>query len=171
MRFSQCYSLNSILDYRKIGKILPKCILFLQNMILNIAIRSIPYDNRQISLRFQRILFSLGLVSTNMKCVMDAFFKKEFTASIKKNGEMTQRKPKSYYSVLFLVWKYAKSKHMGLFFKSHFKHVISKVAVCPSGPELLRWFRRKILKMFWFEYSQIIFFSWWFLNIYLKSCW
>ena len=36
----------------KLVKILPKCILFLQNMILNRAIRSISYDNRQIFLCF-----------------------------------------------------------------------------------------------------------------------
>ena len=45
-------SFNSILDYRKIIKILPKCILVLQDMILNRAIRSISYDNRQILLCF-----------------------------------------------------------------------------------------------------------------------
>ena len=33
---------------------------------------------------FERILLSLGPVSTNLKCVMDAFFKNEFTTSIKK---------------------------------------------------------------------------------------
>ena len=48
--FFECDSFNSIIEYRNIGKILPKCILFLQNMILNKAIRSISYDNRQILL-------------------------------------------------------------------------------------------------------------------------
>ena len=43
-------SFNSILDHRKIGKILPTCILFLRNMIPNRAIRQISYDNRQILL-------------------------------------------------------------------------------------------------------------------------
>ena len=65
---------------------------------------------------FLKNLLSLGLVSTNLKYVMDAFFQKEFTASIKKIGEMTQRYMylKSYVTVLFWGCKYAKSKHMGL---------------------------------------------------------
>ena len=33
---------------------------------------------------FEGNLLSLGLVSTNLKCVTDAFFKFKFTASIKK---------------------------------------------------------------------------------------
>ena len=36
-----------------------------------------------ILLCFYRISLSLGLVPTNLKCVMDAFFKKEFTSSMK----------------------------------------------------------------------------------------
>ena len=44
IRVFECCSFNSILDYRKIIKILPKYILFLQNMILNRAIRSILYS-------------------------------------------------------------------------------------------------------------------------------
>ena len=52
IRVFEYYSLNSILEYRKIGKILPKCILFLQNMILNREMRSISYDNQQILLCF-----------------------------------------------------------------------------------------------------------------------
>ena len=51
----------------------------------------------------------------------------------KKNREMTQRIQKNYFSVLFLDWKYAKSKHMGLSFESHLKHLIYKVAVWLSG--------------------------------------
>ena len=35
IRVFECYSFNSILEYRKIGKILPKCILFFKNVILN----------------------------------------------------------------------------------------------------------------------------------------
>ena len=78
-------------------------------MILNKAIRSISFDYRQI------LLFSTNL---------NAFFKKkEFTASITKTGEMTQRYPKSYFSVLIWGWKYANSIHMGLSFKSHFKQL------------------------------------------------
>ena len=53
-RIFECYSFNSILEYRKIGKILLICILFLQNMILNKAIRSISYKIRQILLCFLR---------------------------------------------------------------------------------------------------------------------
>ena len=51
-RIFDCYSFNSSLEYRKIGKILQKCIWFLQNMILNKAIRSNSYKNRQILLCF-----------------------------------------------------------------------------------------------------------------------
>ena len=67
IRVFEIYSFISILEYRQIGKILPKCILFLQNMILNRAMQPISYDNRQILLCFWRILLSLGLVSTNLK--------------------------------------------------------------------------------------------------------
>ena len=41
IRVFECFSFNSILEYREIGKILPKCILFLQNMILNKAFHTI----------------------------------------------------------------------------------------------------------------------------------
>ena len=51
-RIFECYSFNNILEYSKIGKILLKCILFLQNMILNKAIRFISYKNRKILLCF-----------------------------------------------------------------------------------------------------------------------
>ena len=84
------------------------CILFPQNMILNRAIRTltISYENRpaeilpirrktiynqsiirkssNLTFVFKRILLSLGLLSTNFKCVRDEFFIKKFTASIKK---------------------------------------------------------------------------------------
>ena len=52
--FLECYSLNSILEYRKIGK------------------RSIA-----MLLCIKKKLLSLGLVSTNLKFVMDAFFNKK----------------------------------------------------------------------------------------------
>ena len=42
----ECYSFNVILEYSIIDKILPTCIMLLQNMIPNRAIRSISYDNR-----------------------------------------------------------------------------------------------------------------------------
>ena len=74
-------------------------------MIPNRAIRSISYDNRQFLPIFKRISLSLGLVSRNLKYVMDAFFKNEVFASIKK----MEGYPKSYFSVLFFGWKYAKS--------------------------------------------------------------
>ena len=53
-------------------------------MVPNRAIPSITCDNQQFLICLQRILLSLGLVSTNLKCVIDAFLKNEFTASIKK---------------------------------------------------------------------------------------
>ena len=78
IRVCECYSFNSIFQHRKIDKILPKCILFLQNMILNRAIRSISYDSRQILLfKFSKNLLSLGILSTNVKCVLDAYFSKK----------------------------------------------------------------------------------------------
>ena len=64
-------------------------------------------------------MLSRGLVFTKLKCVLDAFFKYELTGSI--------RFPKSKFSVSFLGWKHAKSKHMGLAFKSLYKHLILKV--------------------------------------------
>ena len=79
------------------------------------------------------------------------FFKIEFTASIKK----MERWPRDTQKVIFLFFggglNYAKSKYMGLSFKSHFKgcrvarryHVGSVVTSS---------------EMFWFEYGQIIFF-------------
>ena len=66
---------------------------------LNRAIRPISYNNWQIFLRFSRILLSLGLVSTNLKCVMDSFFIKEFTASIKKSRD-DQEIPKKLFFFL-----------------------------------------------------------------------
>ena len=39
----ECYSFNSILDYWKMGKSFLQCILFLQNMILNMATWPISY--------------------------------------------------------------------------------------------------------------------------------
>ena len=58
----------------------------------------------------------LGLVPPNLKCVMDAFFKNEFTALSKK----LENWPRDTQKVIFLKffdWKYAKSNHMGLSFK------------------------------------------------------
>ena len=78
----ECFSFNTFFEYKKIDKILPKCIRFLQSMKLNRTIRSISYDNGQILLSLYRIWLSLDLVSTNLKCVMDEFFKEEFTAPI-----------------------------------------------------------------------------------------
>ena len=52
IRVFECYSLNSILDYTKIGKMLPTCVLILQNMIPKRALRAISYDNRQVLLCF-----------------------------------------------------------------------------------------------------------------------
>ena len=43
---------------------------------------------------------SLGLLSTNLKCVMDAFFTKEFTALFKK----MERWPRDNYKVIFLFY-------------------------------------------------------------------
>ena len=69
-------------------------------MILNTAIRSISYDNRQILLAFQEFCCPLGLVSTNLKCVKYAFFEKEFYASIKK----MERLPRDTQKVIFLFY-------------------------------------------------------------------
>ena len=102
MRVFEFYSFKSIMEYRKIGKRLRKYISLLQTMILNRAIQSISYDNRQILLCFLRILLSLGLVSTNLKCVVNAFFKNELTASIK-NMEKWPRDTQKIIS-LFYVW-------------------------------------------------------------------
>ena len=41
--------------------------------------------------------------------------------------------PKKLFSVLFFGWKYAKSKHMGLCYKSHIKQLILKDAVWLRG--------------------------------------
>ena len=63
-------------------------------MILNRAIRSISYDNQHILLCLKRILLSPGLVSTDLKYVMDAFFKNELTASIEKKWRDDSEIPK-----------------------------------------------------------------------------
>ena len=57
VRIFECYSFDSILGYRKMGKFLLQCILFPQNMILNF-IRKLT----NLTL-FLRIKFSLGLLS------------------------------------------------------------------------------------------------------------
>ena len=43
--------------------------------------------SQQIFLCLKRILLSLGLVSSNLMCVMDAFFKKEFLYDFKKKNQ------------------------------------------------------------------------------------
>ena len=48
----------------------------------------------------KEFLLSLGLVSTNLKCVMDTFFKNEFTASIKK----IESWPRDTQNVIFLFY-------------------------------------------------------------------
>ena len=67
---------------------------------------------------------------------------------------MTQRYAKNYFSVLFLGWKYAKSKHLPLPFKSYFKHLIIKVAVWLRGIALVPHIT-SAESMFWFEYGRI----------------
>ena len=47
--------------------------------------------------------------------------------------ERWPRDTKKLFFCLFLGWKYAKSKHMGLSYKSHFRHLILKVVVWLSG--------------------------------------
>ena len=70
-----------------------------------------------------------------------------------------ERWPRDTQTFIFLFnfWKYAKSKHMGLSFKSHFKHLRSKVAVWLSGIASVPYRR------FWVDvrlkYDQIIVFK------------
>ena len=119
-------------------------------MILNKAIRSISYDNRQILLCIERILLSLGLVSTNLNCVMDAFFKKDYTASIKK----MERRPRDTQKVIFLFYFWVEnmlSKHMERFFKFHFKHCRLDQWYCVGSVTTSA-------RMFWLEYGKIIFY-------------
>ena len=94
--FFECCSFNSIREYRKIGKILPKCILFLQNMILNRVIQSISYKITNFTLFLKNFVVS-GSCLHEFEICYGCVFKKEFTASIKKNGEMTQIYPKNYF--------------------------------------------------------------------------
>ena len=137
--FFECDSFNSIIEYRNIGKILPKCILFLQNMILNKAIRSISYDNRQILLFKKKEFCCLWVLSPRIWNVLRMRFSKKYLMhQLKKWRDDQEISWKlSYLSVLFLGWKYPKSKHMGLSFKSHLKHLIFKVAVWLSGIALV----------------------------------
>ena len=81
IRVFEYYSFHIILEYRKIGKILPKCILFLQNMILNRAIYDplISYDNWQILLVSGSCFHEFEMCYS----LCDSFFKFDFTASIK----------------------------------------------------------------------------------------
>ena len=109
-RVFECYSYNSILEYRKIYKILPKWFCFFK-----ILIWIWQYDT------FHTIIDKFSFVFKQFRClwvlspriwnVLWMRFSKWFTASIK-NGEMTQRYPKSYFSVLFWSRKYVKSKHL-----------------------------------------------------------
>ena len=57
----------------------------------------------------------------------ECVFQKGIYCNNYKYGEMNQRYPKNYFVVLF--W----SKHTGISFKSHFKHLILKVAVWLRG--------------------------------------
>ena len=64
-----------ILDYRKMGKFLLQCILFLQKIILNRATR--PFHTKFDELR---ILLTLRVFSPgDLKFILDAFFTKEFS--------------------------------------------------------------------------------------------
>ena len=105
-------------------------------------------------------MLSLGLVSTNLKYVKDAFFGKNLIHQLK-DGEMPQRYTDSYSRLKI-------SKHMGLSFKSH---LILKVAVWLSGITLGL---NNSVRMVWFEYGQIIIFFFyllWFFYCLLEKFW
>ena len=70
---------------------------------------------------------------------------------------MTHRYPKFFFCFIFVLKiSYPKSKHMGLSFKSHLKHLIL------NGCRLAYWYRVGSVtnseRMFWLEYGQIIIF-------------
>ena len=111
-------------------------------------------------------MLSLGLFSTNLKCIKDAFFEKEFNASIKRIERWLRDG--------FLWFK--RSRHMGLSFKSHVKHLILKVAfwLCVIALVLLQtiffhllWFfllftRKNLGSLFSIECFIDISFKYWF---------
>ena len=112
----------------KLVKKNPKCIFFLQNVILNNAIRSISYDNRQISLFFKNFVVS-GLIFTNLKCVIISFSKKEeFTASIKKLRDDPEI-PEKFFFFFFYFWVVRKLR------SSSWSGVKGEIALFRQGPE------------------------------------
>ena len=121
IRVFECYLFN---EHMKKDKILPNVFFFFK---IWFWIRQYDPFHSIIDKSYFCFLriFCLWILSQR---IWMRFPKKEFTASITKTGEMTQRYPNSYFSVLFWGWKYANSIYMGLFFKSHFEHLILKVA-------------------------------------------
>ena len=85
--------------------------------------------------------------------IWNVFFEKDFNASIKKMEKWHRDTQKVIF--LFYFWV-EKSKHMGLSFKTHLKHLMLKVAVW-----LDQWCRVGSVtnseRVFWFEYGQIPF--------------
>ena len=115
-----CYSFNNILEYRKIDKISPKCMLFLQNMILDRAIRSILYDNRQILLWFLKNFVVPGSCLHEFEMCYGCVFQNRSYCINEKIERWPRDTPKTIFLFYFWGWKYAMSKHTGLSFKSHF---------------------------------------------------
>ena len=125
-------AIRLLLNTGKLVKKLLKCILFLQNMILNRAMRSISYDNRQFLFCFEQSC-CLWVLSTHIGNVLRMSFSENNLMQQLNRRKYDPEIPKCKFSVLFLGWKNPKSKHMGLSFNYHLKHLILKVAVWLSG--------------------------------------
>ena len=74
-------------------------------------------------------------------------------------ADILMKPKKIFFSVWFLGWKYAKSKNMGMSFKSNFKRL-------RFGSEILRWFRRNSLRDVLVRIRQFFFYFLWLFNIY-----
>ena len=132
---SYAFSFDSILECNKIGKILLNCILFLQIWFWKGQMLT-EYDPfhtiiDKFYLVFEGNLLSLGLVSTNLKCVTDAFSKFKFTASIKKIERWSRDTQKAIF--LFYFWV------ENILSPNHFKHLTLKVAVWLRGIASIPW--------------------------------
>ena len=106
----------------------------------------------------------LSLLSTNLKCVVDAFFTKEFTASFKK----TERWPRDNLKVIFLFYFWFENMLSPNIRDCPLNNSLNPQCLSmPYGSVVSRRFYKDHRKTVWFEYGQIIFYILRFFYIYM----
>ena len=112
----KCYSLSCVLDYSKIGKFYQNAYGFCFFKIWFWIGQYDPFHTKidKFYFVFKEFCY-FWVLSLRNGCIFQHQLKK-----LRHDPEIPKK--------LFF-WKYVKSKHMGLSFKSHLKHLILKVAV------------------------------------------